>query len=117
MTLPPSGIYMIKNIANGKVYIGQSQNVYERRKQHFYELDKGVHPNEHLQKDYKKYGRLAFTWSFVEQCSLAQLNDKEKSWIEKNNSMWPKGYNLEWKPYKRKTKQMKRKVKGYHRTR
>ena len=30
MTRLPIGIYKITNLKNGKVYIGQSQNMYER---------------------------------------------------------------------------------------
>lgn len=51
MTLPASGIYKITNNANGKVYIGQSQNIYARRKQHLTELAHGKHPNRDMQAD------------------------------------------------------------------
>jgi predicted GIY-YIG superfamily endonuclease len=34
MTRPLSGIYKITNQLNGKVYIGQSQNVYHREREH-----------------------------------------------------------------------------------
>ena len=51
MTLPPSGIYKITNLNNGKVYIGQSQNIYFRRKQHFTALRTRRHENTQMQKD------------------------------------------------------------------
>lgn len=34
MPLPPSGIYKITNLKNGKVYVGQSENIFIRQKQH-----------------------------------------------------------------------------------
>ena len=116
MTLSPSGIYSITNTKNGKVYIGQSENVYLRRAQHTHALKHHNHPNEHLQKDYNKYGASNFVWRFVEQVGLSQLNDREHYWIEKLNTIWPKGYNIDWKPYKRKKTDVKKKgykYKGY----
>lgn len=51
MTLPQSGIYKITNLNNGRVYIGQSKNVWGRRKQHWTALRGGHHENERMQKD------------------------------------------------------------------
>lgn len=51
MTLPLSGIYKITNLTNGKVYVGQSQNIFMRRKQHFTQLRRGVHENKQMQED------------------------------------------------------------------
>ena len=51
MPLPPSGIYKITNLKNGKVYIGQSQNIYFRRKQHFTALRAHRHENTQMQTD------------------------------------------------------------------
>ena len=51
MTLSPSGIYKITNNKNGKVYIGQSQNIYARKKQHFVALRNGNHENKGMQAD------------------------------------------------------------------
>lgn len=111
MTLIPCGIYIIKNIKNNKVYVGQSQNVYNRREQHFAALEKGKHPNKKLQRDYKIYGKSNFTWEFKEYCGMNELNEREHYWIEKLNSIWPHGYNIDWKPYKRKEVKTKTDVK------
>ena len=51
MTRPVSGIYKITNQVNGKIYIGQSQNVYERRMEHFVALRRGNHSNRDMQRD------------------------------------------------------------------
>ena len=51
MTLPASGIYKITNLLNGKVYVSQSQNVFERKIQHFTALRNGNHENREMQKD------------------------------------------------------------------
>ena len=51
MTRPLSGIYKITNQLNGKVYVGQSQNVYEREAEHFTALRHKKHPNKDMQCD------------------------------------------------------------------
>lgn len=42
---PYSGIYIITNKRTKKSYVGQSGNVYRRRKQHFSALKSGKHEN------------------------------------------------------------------------
>lgn len=51
MTRPLAGIYKITNTITGKIYVGQSQNVYEREIEHFTALRRGRHPNQAMQKD------------------------------------------------------------------
>jgi hypothetical protein len=49
-----SGIYKIKNIYNGREYIGQTKCFKERWKQHSFLLKKNKHPNKFLQNDFNK---------------------------------------------------------------
>lgn len=51
----------------------------------------------------------------IEFVPLAQLNDREKYWIDTLGSMEPNGYNQGWAPYSRKdiTKPKVRKIKKY----
>ena len=50
------GVYQIKNLINGKLYIGSSIDVDKRLKSHFSALDKGCHNNAYLQNAWNKYG-------------------------------------------------------------
>ena len=50
------GIYMIENLINHKVYIGQSQDIERRHKDHIRHLKHGNHDNSHLQNAWNKYG-------------------------------------------------------------
>lgn len=114
MTLPLSGIYKITNLTNGKIYVGQSQNVYARRKQHFTALRQGTHGNKQMQEDWNINNR-GFRWDIIELCPITKLNEREKYWIDKLNTI-ARGYNAGWVPYKRK-RTCGRKQKYYHKTR
>lgn len=60
------GVYVIVCTANGKVYIGCSENVSERTTAHLAQLRSGKHFCKTLQADFKKYGPAAFEFSLIE---------------------------------------------------
>jgi group I intron endonuclease len=51
-------IYGIKNVYNGRVYIGSTVDYHKREIRHKYHLRLGVHKNRRLQKDFNRYGGL-----------------------------------------------------------
>jgi len=75
------GIYMIINVVDKKVYIGQSLNVKKRIKRHFYELSKEIHPNAHLQRSFNIYGKEKFIASLLENCLDKDLTEKESYYV------------------------------------
>lgn len=48
------GIYSLKHKNSGKVYIGQTKNLWNRLMVHDCQLKKGTHPNKKLQKAYNQ---------------------------------------------------------------
>ena len=86
------GIYMIKNTINGKIYIGKSFDIKKRWSNHKYELNKGVHVNNHLQRAWNKYGEDSFEFSIVEKCNEDDLSNKEIYWIKEMDA-YHNGYN------------------------
>lgn len=80
------GIYKITNKVNGKVYIGQSRDIYERWEYHLYNINYERYQKILLYKAFKKYGVDAFSFEVVEECDEKELNDKEMYYIEKFNS-------------------------------
>lgn len=86
------GIYMIRNIINEKKYIGRSVNIKNRWSNHKYELNKGIHVNNHLQNAWNKYGQDNFEFSVVEECNESDLNDREIYWINYYD-VYHNGYN------------------------
>ena len=86
------GIYKWTNKINNKSYIGQSVCIERRYKQHLYDAPKSRLPF-HLAL--MKYGVENFTFEVLEDCSKSELNDKEKYYIQKYNTLVPNGYNLQ----------------------
>lgn len=88
------GIYMIKNLSNNKVYIGQSIDIKRRWNDHKIKLKNNNHYNEHLQKSYNKYGEKYFQYVILSEATKEKLNELETYYIQKYQSYNPKyGYN------------------------
>lgn len=78
------GIYGIKNLLNGKMYIGQTgMNFGDRWDSHRSLLNNGKHTNEHLQRAWQKYGCDNFEFMIIDECSVDLLDEKEKYYIKK----------------------------------
>lgn len=88
------GIYCIENLINGKRYIGQSVNIYDRWKQHRSELRRDRHANYLLQEDWNKYGEDIFKFYVIVECEIPELDKYEIDYIGKFQSC-RYGYNIE----------------------
>jgi group I intron endonuclease len=62
-----SGIYKVINKVNGKYYVGSSNDIVERWRDHRRELGDGNHVNDHLQKSWNKYGKESFDFIVIER--------------------------------------------------
>jgi hypothetical protein len=58
---------MIKNVKNGKKYVGESVDIDRRWKEHQRQLAKGRHHCKRLQQEYNRYGKGAFTYKVLER--------------------------------------------------
>ena len=81
------GIYKITKKENGKSYIGQSNDIERRFKEHQYKTDIPI------ELAIQKYGVDAFEYKIIEECSLDELDEKEKYWIAYYNTYKGFGYN------------------------
>lgn len=97
MTKRQPCIYKITNVANGKVYIGQTKvGLHVRKREHVNKLKNGKHRNIHLKEEYAKYGLNSFVFEIIQYCSVEDLEESEKNWIKKFNSDNREyGYNIE----------------------
>lgn len=89
----PSGIYKFVNTINGKVYVGCSNHLLYRYRQHVIALRSQTHVNCYLQAAFNLYGEDAFEWNIIEICPVDQLHTREKHWIRYYSS-FGNGYNL-----------------------
>lgn len=88
------GIYKIENKINKKIYIGSSNNITYRWKQHINCCKRGKHRNKHFQNAWDKYGKENFLFSIEEECLEEDLLNKEFFYICKYDSLNQKfGYN------------------------
>lgn len=88
-----SAIYIILNSRDGKIYLGQAQDIKRRWQAHKRLLNSGKHTNRHLQRAWNKYGAQEFQFKILERCAIDQLDDREQHYL---NVYIPKGicYNL-----------------------
>lgn len=90
------GIYKWTNKINNKNYIGQSINIEQRKRSH---IASSYYPksntyNTVFHQAIRKYGVDNFTFEILCICQKEELNDLEKFYIEKYNSVVPNGYNM-----------------------
>lgn len=82
------GIYRIINKISGKTYVGQSNNIERRFVEHKYKTGTAI------DNAIQKYGADNFSFEVLEECTLEELNEKEKFWIAYYNTYSGFGYNL-----------------------
>jgi len=77
------GVYKISNSANGKFYIGSSNNLKNRHRQHFQDLRANRHRNNLLQRAWNKYGEKSFSFEIICECKSAlDALDKEQFYLD-----------------------------------
>lgn len=92
-------IYLITNLVNNKLYVGQTVNTISHRwKDHLYESYNGNKSNSLLHRAIVKYGESNFDVKEIEECQDNLLNEREKYWIKYYDTYYThdKGYNLSY---------------------
>jgi group I intron endonuclease len=75
-------IYRIRNVVNGKFYVGSTVNTRERFRTHRNKLRRGAHHTPHLQAAWNKYGEECFVFEVVEHVErLEDLQAAEDRWL------------------------------------
>ncbi len=67
------GVYLIRNLVNGKIYVGSSFDIQRRWREHKNRLLRGQHHSANLQAAWLKYGALAFEFEVLEECASADI--------------------------------------------
>jgi hypothetical protein len=101
-TLQPMGIYQIRNIVNGKIFIGSSKNLDGRLNRNRFQLEQGLHMNKELQNDYNQFGEGKFSFEVLDYLEpkedtnydyTEELKVLEEMWLERLQPYNEKGYN------------------------
>lgn len=77
-----SGIYKITNKLNNKIYIGSSNNLNRREKEHFSLLKRNKSHCKILQTAWNKYGEQNFIFEVLSTCEIKYLLILEKWFID-----------------------------------
>ncbi|MBN6187489.1 GIY-YIG nuclease family protein [Aneurinibacillus sp. BA2021] len=104
----PMGVYQIKNLDTGKIFIGSSPNLEAMKNRQWFELNMGSHPNAELLADWKTYGESNFSFEILEKLKpdegemgntqhprvfRKRLLEMEEKWLEKLAPYGDKGYH------------------------
>jgi len=101
-TLHPMGVYQIKNISNGKIFIGNSKNLQAAFNSNMFQLKMGMHSSKELQRDFTTLGEDKFSFEVLDilehkkeiNCDYTDdLVVLEEVWIEKLQPYDDKGYH------------------------
>jgi hypothetical protein len=96
-TIPrTSGIYKIVCVTTGKIYVGSTKNLFNRRRGHFKDLRGNRHVNRHLQSAWNKYGAESFDFVVIELILQPFLLEREQYWLDKLRTYdRRRGFNLQ----------------------
>jgi hypothetical protein len=101
-TLRPMGIFQIKNLVNGKIFIGRSKNLNGKLNSIKFQLEMGSYMDKILQEDFNKFGDKNFLFETIDILEPKQdpeydhtddLLTLEEMWLEKLQPFHEKGYN------------------------
>jgi len=77
------GVYIIRNLVNGKEYVGQATNLWARWQKHKQEFANGTHDNPHLVNSWRKYGKENFEFIPLVICERAELTRYEQGILDR----------------------------------
>jgi len=98
----PMGIYQIKNLANGKIYIGRGADLNGKLNSEKFQLKNNMHMNQDLQNDFNALGEGMFSFEVLDRLNPredpqhdhgADLHMLEALWLEKLQPFGGKGYH------------------------
>ena len=92
-----SGIYGIRSLDTGKIYVGRTRCMFQRCKQYVnaFRSDSEKHLNDHIRNSVNAYGIERFEMFPLEFCEQDVIKDRENYWMDKLQSCEREtGFNL-----------------------
>ncbi len=100
---PRMGVFQIKNLESGKIFLGRGMNVQGKLNSAKFQLEQGSHPNRELLDDFKRLGAEKFSFEALDYLDPKKddlnydytddLKLLEHMWLEKLQPYGDKGYN------------------------
>jgi hypothetical protein len=96
------GIYQVKNMASGKIYIGRSTDLNGKLNSEKFQLKNNMHMNKELQNDFNVMGDGKFVFEVLDRLQPkgdpqydygGDLQLLEAMWLEKLQPFGAKGYH------------------------
>ena len=97
------GVFQIRNLANGKIFVGSSLDLSAMFNRIRFQLYAGSHPNKELESDWRAFGTGRFAFEVLEEIVpredqnynyASDLETLEDLWLEKLEPYGEKGYNV-----------------------
>lgn len=97
-----AGVFQIRNIVNGKIYVSSNINISAILNRSKVQLDFGVHPCEPLQEDWKIFGQDKFAFEILDTLEPKEnetrdmnkeIKDLEAMYLTELQPFAEKGYN------------------------
>ncbi len=101
-TLRPMGIYQIRNLSSGKIYLGRSADLNGKINSEKFQLKNNMHMNKDLQNDFNAQGEETFSFEILDRLRpkedpqhdhAADLQTLEAMWLEKLQPFGAGGYH------------------------
>lgn len=102
LIVPPKGVFAIKNLKTGRVWLGSSLNIKNIFVRYQMSLNNGKHINSRLQEDWKTFGEESFEFVVLDTLELKEdpdynysedLEILEMLWLDKFRPLDEKTYN------------------------
>ena len=78
-----TGVYQIRNLVNGKRYIGSASVSFDKRwTAHLGHLRRGTHHSRYLQNTWTKHGEKIFEFEILEECSPDLCLVREQCYLD-----------------------------------
>ena len=96
------GVFLIRNMANEKVFLGAGLDLVGTMNRHKFQLTRGIHPNLRLQGDWNEFDSSNFAFEILDQItpqddpafdSRAELEFMEKLHLQELQPFGERGYN------------------------
>lgn len=101
---PDMGIFQIRNLENGRVYIGRAMDLNGKLNSEKFQLKNDMHMNRELQGDFNELGENGFSFEILDRLRAREspdhdpgreLKELEDLWLEKLQPFAGRGYHRE----------------------